>query len=140
MVEVCVGKTASPVRTVGNNAPLDGPHNIMPVIPSTQIVSIQYLRAVAALLVVFQHTREQIPLYDDFLTFSAGGSGVDLFFVISGFVMCITATHSTASDFMAKRIIRVVPLYWFFTILLTGLELFVPTLFRTTVVSTNSLL
>lgn len=111
---------------------------VMPAITKPQIVSIQYLRAFAALLVVFQHTREQIPLYDDFLTFSAGGSGVDLFFVISGLVMCVTATHITAADFMAKRIIRVVPLYWFFTCVLAGLALFAPTLFRTTVVSVNT--
>lgn len=67
--------------------------------------SIQFLRGVAALLVVFFHcTPHNIGL--------AGEAGVDLFFVISGFVMWIaTANRSIApQNFLYQRLIRIVPL------------------------------
>jgi exopolysaccharide production protein ExoZ len=83
-----------------------------------RIDGIQYLRAVAALMVVVHHARHYFPQGDHWSTF--GSRGVDIFFVISGFVMA----HSTqdyradanrrfqAARFLAKRFIRVVPLYW----------------------------
>jgi exopolysaccharide production protein ExoZ len=44
---------------------------------------------------------------------SWGASGVDIFFVISGFVMAHTTRDSTdAVTFFRKRIARIVPLYW----------------------------
>ena len=47
-----------------------------------------------------------------------GGSGVDLFFVISGFIMVVTTsrTEFTPQKFFLLRIIRVVPLYWLATL------------------------
>jgi exopolysaccharide production protein ExoZ len=88
------------------------------------IKGLQYLRGIAALMVVFHHGREFLPSADSFLrstSWTAGGSrGVDIFFVISGFVMA----HSTRSynadgrrasqafAFFVKRLIRIVPLYW----------------------------
>ena len=44
-----------------------------------------------------------------------GISGVDVFFVISGFVMMMTTAGKsiTPMDFITRRFIRVVPLYWF---------------------------
>jgi exopolysaccharide production protein ExoZ len=48
--------------------------------------------------------------------------GVDIFFVISGFVMYHTASSrfgkaGAARDYLLRRIIRIVPTYWFFTVL-----------------------
>lgn len=78
---------------------------------------IQYLRAAAAILVVYYHT----------LNYSRssfwpklGSEGVDVFFVISGFIMAYTTTGQNSTenrwresiDFMWRRILRVVPLYW----------------------------
>ena len=85
------------------------------------IISIQILRAFAALLVVFHHARYQI---QDFEVFFHGGiwpfgqAGVDIFFVISGFIMWVT-THdrrTTPLRFMTNRIVRIVPLYWLLTL------------------------
>ena len=47
-----------------------------------------------------------------------GASGVDLFFVISGFIMVVTTsrTEFTPQKFFLLRIIRVVPLYWLATL------------------------
>ncbi len=67
----------------------------------------QILRAIAATSVVYFHTFEN-PHFGRF--------GVDVFFVISGFVMAmIVANGQSAMDFAVQRIVRIVPLYWVVT-------------------------
>lgn len=83
--------------------------------------NLQNLRALAAYSVVLFHCLIGIlhptdPVGRGYLDLPSGG--VDLFFVISGFVM----VHTTRDDelpawFAAKRIARIVPLYWFATFL-----------------------
>ncbi len=86
------------------------------------IVGVQYLRGIAALMVVFHHARWFLPT-DSIVQTSGwgevGSRGVDIFFVISGFVMAHSTQDydpigrvSQAIDFYGKRLIRVVPLYW----------------------------
>lgn len=63
-----------------------------------------------------------------------GQCGVDIFFVISGFVMAYITYgkhHSPGAvrDFLKRRIVRIVPLYWFYTSILALLLFFVPQLF-----------
>ena len=46
-----------------------------------------------------------------------GAAGVDLFFVISGFIMVYTTMHDetrhgAAGRFFVRRIVRIAPLYW----------------------------
>ena len=74
--------------------------------------SIQYLRAVAALAVVVFHAGERAGLH-----FTIGAAGVDIFFVISGFVMFLTSMKRpvTPGRFLLDRIKRIVPLYWIAT-------------------------
>lgn len=50
--------------------------------------------------------------------FSMGAFGVDIFFVISGFIMwsIATARPQPPRIFLRRRIIRIVPLYWFITL------------------------
>ena len=83
--------------------------------------SVQVLRALAAVAVVTHHIR----------LFGNGAWGVDLFFVISGFIMCFVTEHSGA-HFFAKRVIRVVPLYWAGTLGIFSLALLVPGFLRET--------
>jgi len=79
--------------------------------------ALQYLRAIAALAVVYSHAVIQVESYEKFLI-DAGSFGVDIFFVISGFIMVyIAKPTNTFGNFMINRIRRVVPLYWFFLIL-----------------------
>ncbi|OLP55878.1 hypothetical protein BJF92_01840 [Rhizobium rhizosphaerae] len=79
-------------------------------------LSIQYLRAIAALMVVFHHLRDPKPwLYNPFENFSFGAYGVEIFFVISGFVIYTAARQEPVGEFVRRRIIRVVPLYWLAT-------------------------
>jgi exopolysaccharide production protein ExoZ len=100
--------------------------------PSDRLVSLQYLRAVAAFLVVFNHGWDQLPWLKGRLPYPIGLSGVDVFFVISGFVMVFITNRreQTPVDFLAARIARVVPIYWVYTAATTLLLAVAPDLFQ----------
>jgi exopolysaccharide production protein ExoZ len=82
--------------------------------------SIQVLRAVAAISVVLFHAS----------VFNIGYGGVDIFFVISGFIMGTIGINERPGVFVANRLIRIVPLYWAVTIAICVLS-FIPGAFRT---------
>jgi exopolysaccharide production protein ExoZ len=71
--------------------------------------SIQYLRGLAAAAVLLFHLSERFGG-----EFKVGAAGVDVFFVISGFIMWVTTAGRNWSpqQFMRRRFIRIVPLYW----------------------------
>lgn len=77
-----------------------------------QFLGIQYARGLAALGVLIFHAAQKTDV-----DFAAGARGVDLFFVISGFIMWVTTTSKPVSPeaFMVARIKRIVPLYWIAT-------------------------
>lgn len=83
--------------------------------------SIQVLRAVAALAVVGCHMGAiQQKYLSHRLLPEWGMYGVDIFFVISGFIMAYVATNVPASPagvgrFLLKRAWRIYPVYWQFT-------------------------
>ncbi|MEZ5893866.1 MAG: acyltransferase [Parvularculaceae bacterium] len=85
-----------------------------------RIVAVQYLRALAAMLVVIFHyanaLRGEHAL--DVTTFRVGRWGVDIFFVISGFIMWTIAEARPRSPggFMRDRILRIAPMYWVATL------------------------
>mgnify|MGYP001264389976 CR=1 FL=1 len=70
-----------------------------------KIERIQVLRFFAAFSVMMVH----LPI------FGFGIWGVDIFFVISGFIM-MYVTENNEKHFFIKRIFRIVPLYWILTI------------------------
>jgi len=73
------------------------------------LYSIHFLRFVAAFGVTVQHG---FPLQ----TFNLGGAGVDIFFCISGFVIGYSLPpNETSGQFLLKRILRIVPMYWIST-------------------------
>jgi len=85
---------------------------------------IQYLRAFAALSVAWLHTVYGLPSAVQWLGAPYfGGSGVDLFFVISGFIMVVSAANKepTPGRFFCLRLIRIVPLYWVATLAMLAL-------------------
>ena len=117
---------ASSSHAVSSGAPLPAERQ--------SLNSLQVLRAFAAMLVVVGHLfgeAEQLfgTKYDP--TGFPWGSGVDLFFVISGFVMVYT-NHTAFGRpdawkvFALKRIIRIVPLYYLFTSLMIVIVLVLP--------------
>lgn len=72
--------------------------------------SIQILRGMAVVMVVLFHG----------LSFQIGGAGVDIFLIISGFIMFHTNRDvfgyaGAAIVFLKRRILRIVPLYWLCT-------------------------
>lgn len=77
------------------------------------LYGIQYLRAFAALAVVVFHAAERSGF-----AFAIGAAGVDVFFVISGFIMWTISARErrTPSRFLWARIERIVPLYWLATL------------------------
>ncbi|MPW17640.1 acyltransferase family protein [Paraburkholderia sp. CNPSo 3157] len=88
--------------------------------PNQKLAFIQALRGVAALMVVLYHGSRFISPYGmgmgDVLFGPAGMMGVALFFIVSGFIMVHTTTHSDGSTayvlgFLIKRFCRVWPVY-----------------------------
>jgi exopolysaccharide production protein ExoZ len=79
------------------------------------LYSIQYLRAFAALAVVVFHAGEKSGLH-----FTIGAAGVDVFFVVSGFIMMAISDARAASPgkFFRNRLMRIVPIYWAATLLM----------------------
>lgn len=95
--------------------------------------ALQYLRAVAALAVVYSHSVLQVEDYQQYLI-DSGSFGVDIFFVISGFIMIyIAKPNDTPKAFFINRIRRVVPLYWFFIFLMVAILLAMPSVFKATI-------
>jgi peptidoglycan/LPS O-acetylase OafA/YrhL len=96
---------------------------------SRALTSIQILRAVAALGVLFHHTAHEVAAKTGvtvpFGELVVGAGGVDLFFVISGFVMVYASERLFAQPgatriFFLRRLARIVPLYWAATAILVG--------------------
>ncbi len=73
---------------------------------------------------------------------SFGTSGVDLFFVISGFVMVHTTRLNppTPTQFMKNRLARIVPIYWLLTLTLFLVAAFEPSWVQSTVANPLQLL
>jgi peptidoglycan/LPS O-acetylase OafA/YrhL len=96
------------------------------------IVSIQLLRAIAALSVVYVHCTTA----GDYNFFSTGTFGVDIFFIISGFIIAYMVSKTT-EDFLIKRIIRIVPLYFLATVAMALTVMFFPNHIRSTTISVS---
>ena len=88
--------------------------------------NLQALRAYAALSVVLVHLGQSYRGME-----SLGHYGVDVFFVLSGYLMTRIA-RSDPSQFFVRRLIRIVPIYWLFTVLLFGATLVVPEMLNST--------
>lgn len=96
---------------------------------NNKIDIIEFSRFVAAMLVMCVH----IPV------FGFGAFGVDIFFIISGFVM-MHSTERTSSNFFKKRLIRILPNYYIFTLGVFILALKFPHLLNNTTADLNHLL
>jgi exopolysaccharide production protein ExoZ len=104
-----------------------------------KLTNVQALRACAALMIVVFHCGEETAR----LAAVAGGEklfdvqawweGVPIFFAISGFIMMTTTADTPRSlfaaiDFMRRRIVRIVPLYWLVTTVALATLLVAPNL------------
>jgi exopolysaccharide production protein ExoZ len=105
----------------------------LPAAASPTISGVQLLRALAATAVVATHVQydfvhhlglpNALPEWFGFL-----GAGVHLFFVISGFIMVYSAERlfgrpTGPSEFLRRRIARIIPLYWTVTTVMLAYDL-----------------
>ncbi len=108
-----------------SDAPVTHPAQPAQAADRQSLDSIQALRGIASLLVVLYHlagTEEKYGHARDLLIHPFrffGAEGVDLFFVISGFIILWTNDGSFGQPhkipkYMARRITRIFPLYWLF--------------------------
>lgn len=89
--------------------------------PVRKFASLQILRALAAWAVVFHHYMQwyfgyrSTTLFGFFFT-QYGSMGVDVFFVLSGFVVFLMAEKSPQGplEFLINRFFRIAPTYWFY--------------------------
>jgi len=102
-----------------------------------KIESLQIVRGLSAILVVIDHTLNQVvkfcdlPCYIKFTLDNAkylGDIGVMMFFIISGLIMVITTENKHwdkkfAKQFLKKRFLRIYPIYWIFLTLIVALYL-----------------
>ena len=94
------------------------------------LYSLQALRAFAAWVVVCHHFMQ---IFFDFhasgpvgqLLADRGAVGVDIFFVISGLVIYLSTRDKpiVPSQFLVNRALRIIPAYWFYTVLMALLLL-----------------
>ncbi len=103
--------------------------------PHKKLNLLQVYRGIAALLVVLFHLNEmsieRLKQVTFFNIFEAGWSGVDYFFVLSGFIMVYV--HRSAigkpdqlKSFLVKRVVRIYPIYWIITLAVLAFFLVIP--------------
>lgn len=104
------------------------------------LVLIQLLRGIASILVVLMHITVN---YEDnsghvflFNIFKFGGSGVDIFFVLSGFIitwsnMQYLEKPSATGTFLKRRFVRIFPIYWLIITFFLIMQLALPAFYNT---------
>ncbi len=110
-------------------------HSLSPGSPSSlslpvkstvkQIDGLQLLRAVAVILVIWCHAGQHLVAHGGRVLPSLNVFGIDIFFVISGFILSLVVLKSHKApglaaswDFIKRRLIRVYPIYWVFAALI----------------------
>ncbi|MGW5120606.1 acyltransferase family protein [Streptomyces noursei] len=106
----------------GRRAPSQQPLALASAARPSRIPALDGLRLIAALMVVAFHyiafsqswTDGNVKPFPSLFPFAAyGWLGVHLFFLISGFVICMSCWGGTLGDFFTSRVIRIFPAYWF---------------------------
>ena len=103
--------------------------------PHKKLNLLQVYRGIAAVLVVMFHLNDMSVLRLNQVTFfnlfQGGSSGVDYFFVLSGFIMVYV--HRSAigkkdklKSFLVKRGVRIYPIYWIITLTVLCFFLVIP--------------
>jgi exopolysaccharide production protein ExoZ len=111
--------------------------------PSHSLNNIQALRALAAVMVIVVHLESIVT--------GMGGSkadsglfsvGVDLFFMISGFIMVYTTSARNIGPvaFLLNRFARIAPFYWAITLFVVITTLLIPSLTPNTAITGSNLL
>ena len=101
---------------------------------------VQLLRGLASLLVVLMHATATVKDAErgNFAGgfFAFGGAGVDIFFVLSGFIITYTSRNSLGAAknffiFLRRRFVRIFPAYWIIITIFLAIQLALPSFYRT---------
>lgn len=102
-----------------------------------KLLVLQALRALAAFIVMAGHVTHEAETISeatgrayDYIPYP-NAVGVDIFFVISGFVIVYASAHLAGFShswraFMTRRLIRIAPVYWFYTALMLATCFLIP--------------
>lgn len=115
---------------------------------SQRLDSIQAMRALAALLVTVRHAAQEAEhFFGIAIPFDSTplSNGVDLFFVISGFIIYHSSDKFFVGDkrisrFLNTRFVRIVPLYYIFTTLMVMVTIFFEQGLRATTFDLNQII
>jgi peptidoglycan/LPS O-acetylase OafA/YrhL len=101
-----------------------------------RLAALDGLRLAAALMVVLYHYTGQISnawgestvrLFPQIHNYTSyGWTGVYLFFIISGFVICMSGWNRPLREFFISRVVRLYPAYWFAIIAVTLVTMLYP--------------
>ena len=108
-----------------------------------KFLGLQILRFVAAFAVVLFHIGDsyQSEYGNETNFFEVGAHGVDLFFVISGFIIAYTTDETKGAWwFIRRRLARIIPLYWLLTFGIIAIAAISPSLLNSTVVNAETVL
>lgn len=103
--------------------------------PAQKLMLLEGFRGLAALLIVAFHATELFSLKFEqpllFSLFEFGDSGVDFFFVLSGFFLAVSGFNvlgrqTAAKDFLLKRCGRIYPLYWLVSLCIIPIYFLMP--------------
>jgi peptidoglycan/LPS O-acetylase OafA/YrhL len=100
-----------------------------------RLPSLQIARFLAALSVVWLHATSLLPKETPP---AWAGAGVDLFFVLSGFVISHARDHKPGT-FLRDRVIRIYPIYWLWAVPFVALSVFKAPIHWTDAISTVTL-
>lgn len=102
--------------------------------PIIRIEPLQFLRGLAAVLILSKHALYEVDLISP-IDFNYGNYthyivGIDIFFVLSGFIMIYISQglwgFQNAKEFFLRRVVRIVPIYWFYTSVLAAIAILIP--------------
>ncbi len=108
----------------------------------SKLLGLQVLRFVAALGVFLFHIGSGFQLKWGYASniFGFGAAGVDIFFIISGFIIAYTTDAAKGAWlFYRRRLVRIIPLYWTLTLGIVAIAMIKPDLLNSTYVSGETL-
>ena len=108
------------------------------IVGQRKLGNLEIIRFLAASMVVFFHLQEKfavelglLPELNSALGIF-GAAGVDIFFVVSGFVIALNVSNPKVSSvsFLGARAARIIPSYWLLTLLAAATMFAVPSQFQ----------
>lgn len=100
-----------------------------------RLYQLQVLRCIAAIEVCFNHVLHESAAFGSPLHGSPFPHGADLSFLVSGLTMIWITSHAPggkgmAGKFLAQRFLRILPMFWLFTLMMVFATLLVPQLLQ----------